>query len=385
MHIPASIIELLCIVGIVTLLGFIYNNILRSYEPILMSEGHQSLKRKVSIQLDVIIWIITIILSLYCGLRTTFNDTSTYMKNFAELNTSFSSVNTDISENPGFQILQIFIKRYISDNPQWLILICATITIYLNIQFIKEYSIHVGASVFLYMTSCVYMFAFAAIKQSLATALMMIAFTFAVEKKWVRFFMILAIAMSIHAFAFVFVVTPLFVKSAWGKWSYAVLFGSLGVGVLFNSFIGVFLSILGSIDDYYTADVLSGNGVSLFRVMVFFVPVGLSWLCRSYIKKQNDRMLNLCCNFSLIGFAFMFIAMFGNPVLFGRMGNYFLPFSLVTVCYMVFRCSKKQNRLIMIIIMGMGYLVYFYVYFKIYIDAGWNDFFAHAEFMSLFK
>ena len=96
-------------------------------------------------------------------------------------------------------------------------------------------------------------------------------------------------------------------------------------------------------------------------------------------------MLNLCCNFSLIGFAFMFVAMFGNPVLFGRMGNYFLPFSLVTVCYMVFRCTKKNNRYVMVLIMGGAYLVYFYTYFKIYIDAGWNDFFNHAEFMELFK
>lgn len=385
MLIPQSILELLCLIAIVTMLGFIYNNILRSNEAILMSEGHHSLKRKISIQLDVIIWIITIILSLYCGLRTSFNDTAVYMKNFSELDVSLHSVNPDISENPGFVLLQIFVKRFISDNPQWLIFACATITVYLNIQFIKEYSINVGASVFLYMTSCVYMFAFAAVKQTLATALMMIAFTFAVEKKWLRFYMILIIAMSIHAFSFVFVVTPLFVKSAWGKWSYAVLFGSMAAGVAFNSLIGVFLKILGSVDDYYTADVLSGSGVSLFRVMVFFVPVGLSWLCRSYVKKQNDRMLNLCCNFSLIGFAFMFVAMFGNPVLFGRMGNYFLPFSLVTVCYMVFRCTKKTNRYVMVLIMGIAYLLYFYTYFKIYIDAGWNDFFNHANISELFK
>ncbi|MBE7064492.1 MAG: EpsG family protein [Ruminococcaceae bacterium] len=385
MFIPRSIIELFCLVGIVTMLGFIYNNILRSYEPILMSEGHDALKRKVSIQLDLIIYAITIILSLYCGLRTSFNDTWIYMSNFINLDTSLSSVDLSISENPGFTLLQIFIKRFISDNPQWLILICATITIYLNIQFIKEYSINVGASVFLYMTSCVYMFGFAAVKQTLATALMMIAFTFAVEKKWIRFYMIFVVAVSIHAYAFVFVVTPFFVRSAWGKWSYTVLFGSVTIGVLFNSFIGVFLKILGAINDSYSADLLVGDGVSLYRVVVFFVPVGLSWLCRSYVKKQNDRMLNLCCNFSLIGFAFMFIALFGNPVLFGRMGNYFLPFSLVTVCYMVFRCTKKTNRYVMVLIMGAAYLVYFYTYFKIYIDAGWDDFFHHASIMDLFK
>ena len=367
------------------MLGFIYNNMLHSYEPILMSEGRSSLKRKLSFQLDLIIYIITIILSLYCGLRTSFNDTAVYMGNFAKLNMDLSSIDPHISANPGFVLLQIFVKKFISTNPQWLILICATITVYLNIQFIKEYSINVGASVFLYMTSCVYMFAFAAVKQTLATALMMIAFTFAVEKKWFRFYLIFIIAVSIHAFAFVFVVTPFFVRSAWGKWSYTVLFGSMIVGVAFNSFIGVFLKVLGTVDDYYTADVLSGAGVSLFRVMVFFVPVGLSWLCRSYVQKQNDRMLNLCCNFSLIGFAFMFVAMFGNPVLFGRMGNYFLPFSLVTVCYMVFRCTKKTNRYVMVLIMGAAYLVYFFTYFKIYIDAGWDDFFCHASIMDLFK
>jgi len=385
MFIPQSIIELLCLIGIVTMLGFIYNNILRSYEPILMSEGHKSLKRKVSFQLDLIIYVIVIILSLYCGLRTSFNDTATYMRNFTELNTSLSSVNFDISENPGFTLLQIFVKRFISDNPQWLILICATITVYLNMQFIKEYSVNVGASVFLFMTSGVYIFAFSGMKQALATALMTLAFTFAMEKKWVRFYIILIVATSIHAFTFVFVVTPLFVKSAWGKWSYAVLFGSIGAGVLFNSFIGVFLSVLGSIDDYYTEEVLSGEGSNLLRVLVFFVPVALSWICRSYIKRQNDRMLNLCCNFSIIGFAFMFISLFGNPILFGRMGNYFLPFSLVTVCYMVFRCTKKTNRLIVTIIMSLGYLVYFWYSFKNYIDAGWDDFFNHAELMSLFR
>ena len=113
MFIPQSVIELLVLIVIVTMLGFVYNSILRSNEPILMSEGHKSLKRKVSLQLDIIIYLITIILSLYCGLRTSFNDTAVYMKNFAELSTDLSSVSLDISENPGFVLLQIFVKKYI--------------------------------------------------------------------------------------------------------------------------------------------------------------------------------------------------------------------------------------------------------------------------------
>ena len=67
-------------------------------------------------KLDLFCIVIIIIMSLYCGLRTTYNDTGVYCVSFMMLDTDFTGINWSLGENPAFMIYQLAMKFLADDN-----------------------------------------------------------------------------------------------------------------------------------------------------------------------------------------------------------------------------------------------------------------------------
>ncbi len=377
-------IQLFTLLAAGAALGFIYTNQKRATDSLYLAEGHSKLKKHNTFELNLLCIAIVLLLGLYCGMRTSYNDTWAYTRAFRLMTTDFGAVNWGEVENPGFVFYQIAIKRIFNGNPQWFLLITALITVSCQVHFIRRYSLNFGAAIFWYITAGIYSFIFGAMKQALATALLVFAIDFVKSKKWFWYYVVWLIALSIHAYAFMFVITPLFVKKCWSKRTYMILIGMLGIGTFFGSFLKVLLSVLGEMNDFYTMETLSGTGVNIFRVAVFGVPVALSWYYRLQIQQEDDRVLNLCVNYGVISFAFMFISLFGNPILFGRVANYFQPFTIVSTTYCIFNCVSKRNRTLVTLAMLACYLFFYYMTFSVYVRAGHDDFFNHAPFTSLF-
>ena len=378
-----SMVQLFILLFAVTVLAFVSNRQRRPVEAMSPSCAKGSITKRTPLNFDVICFIIIVVLSLYCGLRTSYNDTSTYIRNFKDLSLDFTDIDWSISQNFGFRLYQMFIKKFISDNPQWLLIITSTVVVSIQTCFYKRYSVNFCCAMFLYITSGVYIFAFGALKQTLATAIIMWSFRFVEERKWGKFYLVMAIALTIHAYVFVLAVIPFFVNSVWDKKTYMVLIGAVLIGMFFGSFIEVLASFLGEIDEYYTADVLEGEGVNIFRVLVFAVPVIFSWICRKQINEEKNMVLTLCTNLTILSFVAMFISLFGNPILFGRIGNYFQPFFIVTMCYCLFKGVSPKKRTVILICMAVGYIAFFYMIFDVY--ACIDNFFGHTSFFSLFE
>ena len=82
-----------------------------------------------------------------------------------------------------------------------LIFICSAFTQLSFLWFIKRYSTNFLFGVFLYFTLGTFGVTMAAMKQVLAMAVLFLSFPYYEQKKWIRFYLLVFVAMLIHTYA----------------------------------------------------------------------------------------------------------------------------------------------------------------------------------------
>ena len=134
---------------------------------------------------------LVVMLVLFTGLRTSYNDTYNYIRgfeNFAPLAEFVEDPeNLNIFKNPLFYLM-ICVIKLISSNPQHLVFITSLYTQICFLTFFKKYSKHFTKSIFIFVTLGTFAFTMAAMKQVFAMATLTIAFRFLEKKKWGWYF-----------------------------------------------------------------------------------------------------------------------------------------------------------------------------------------------------
>lgn len=341
-------------------------------------------KKRISFILAVII------LCVYAGLRTRGNDTGTYRDTYNYLAAGLSAlkrVNWSIGANPGYIITAIVLKTLgLSTQDYLMVYSAATIGIYL--WFIRKYSSNLTLSVFLFITMGCYTFVFAALKQCIAIAIGLIGIDRCINKKMISFIIWIAIATLFHPYVFLFFAAPFLQFTVWSKWSYVLLGASIVVGLMLNSLTGAIVSLTDSMGETFQRNSFNGAGVSIFRVLVVSVPVGLSFITkRKYLPENYDdsdvsrtRLDNLFVNLTMINAAIMFIGLFGTANYFARLANYFLIFQAISYPIVFSKYSDKSRSLLLVLAVVL-YIVYF-VFETNYVQGAFS---ARYSFMGFFE
>lgn len=324
--------------------------------------------RQVKKQNIIMVFCVSILLSLFAGLRTKYNDTAIYMHNFVyKVPNDFSSLtwsNITLGENPGFYVYQVVIKMFISQDPQFLILISSLFTIGLFLAFYNKYSSKFSYSIFLYITSGLFVFSMAAMKQTMAMAIGLLAVHYFIKGKPGRFILLILLAATIHPYILLFLILPLFSKRVWSSKIVILLLVTIFIGLFFEQFINIVLNVTGNIGEGYTEEYFIGSGVSVLRLLVFSVTPVLSFVFRKKINEQDNKALNISVNGSIISFLFMIMASYGTANMFGRMANYFEPFIYIALPWILTKTIGRYKILIIITCM-VFYCGFFYYQYGI--------------------
>lgn len=315
---------------------------------------------------QLLVLISGIFASLLAGFRTSYNDTERYMYTYKYLiPESFDdftkTVDWSLGLNPGFFSFQYILKNYISDSPQTLLILSSLITFISIFLYVKKYSISTSYTIFLIISSGLFMLGMAAIKQMLAIAIGIWAIPYFIDKKYVKMFLILFLASLVHPFILLYLIVFFLSDDIWNKkiiFAFVIVFI---IGIIFKFFVVSILNVAENIGVTYDSSyILEAKGMNIFRVLVFSVVPILTYIFRNKIRRYNNKMLIISVNFSVITFLFSIIASYGGANMFGRLASYFEIFNYLTLTFLMYFIVSKKYRLILKLISIGTYILFFY-------------------------
>ena len=316
-------------------------------------------------QQDEVFWFLAVaFLVLFAGLRIRFNDTTTYLNVFAN-NSLTPKIDVFLKNNSfalntywGYGLVKSFFKTIGMDNHLILLSYTSFYTI-VYLWFIRKY----GNS---YLTICMFVFLadgylmlLAALKQSCATACALIAIDSLLNNKKLKYVVWMIVAISFHPYVFVlFIVLFIFGKKPWSIITWIM------VSIMF--FSGIYMErtaeFLEKYNDTYSAEILLDHSMNPIRFLVSFVPIIISFIYRNLLYKDTSKTENLFANLSIIRSLFYFWALFGNPIMFARVANYFDVFNAIFWGW----CLHKLSNTLETRQIGLFLLKGFYIGFLLF-------------------
>ncbi len=307
--------------------------------------------------------MLVILLGVFCGLRTWYNDTITYigiyesltptLKNFAEENTY------TFAQGIGFAYLNSIMKT-LGFSTQDYLMFYSMVTTVCYVSFVRKHTENFPLAVFLMFTTGFYTFAFAAIKQCMATAICLVGVEYLFKRKHLLFTLFVAIASLFHPYAIVYLLLLFmdFRPLTWKTYMFMALFIAIGLGL--NKIIGTIVDITAMMGANYDMSSFVGEGVNVFRVLVCFVPLMLAFIYGRGLFVDSIRTENILFNMAMLNALIMFVGLFGTANYFARLANYFLPAQVVIIPWLLKKISGKDKQILTVLcILGYtGYFVY---------------------------
>lgn len=277
--------------------------------------------------------LLVVILVLFAGLRTSYNDTYNYIQfyqsapNLSEFLADAENLNP--FKNPLFYLYQGFLKSC-GFEAQMLIFTSAVITQICLVNFIKRYSSNFVFSIFIYFTLGTFVFTLAAIKQVLGMAIVTLAFPYLEKKQWGRYYLWVLVAMLIHTYAIAFAVLPFFVVQPWRKFTFVFVLIMVVIMMNFESAITAFMEQANDLGKTLAEyEIFDDATINIFRLAVYAVTPLISFFFQKWIFQRPARMENILIHMSIISLAFMSMGTQSGANMFARMATYF---ELGTIC-----------------------------------------------------
>lgn len=321
---------------------------------------------------------------LFSAMRTKYNDTTAYTHAFTMTDISTISLKTLTEGYGGFTLLQQLIYKYISIDPQMLLLVISIIINVLFFSFIRKHCDYFSESVFLYFIGT-YLFSMAGMKQAIAMAISLVAIEKLINRKYIGFVFFILIAMLFHPYIVVLLVLPFISRRVWDRNVVFVLL--LGIIAALN--LDNVLEFAGLIGKDYDIEGFNNYTINPLRVVVEAIPIFVYALSLRKIRlNNNNEYVTLGLNMSLIRFVLIFLGLFWNPIYFARIGTYFSVLDMI-VMPMVLNKTELRNEKFGSVVKYAYYLV-MTVYFLLDITklgtiSITKDVFGHISFSELFK
>lgn len=293
-------------------------------------------------------------LILVSGLRSNIGDTYVY-KSIYET-TDFTWEYIQSQKDMGFGVFQKFLKL-ISNDPQILLLTTAAITNIIIIAVFYKYSRMFEISTYVYITGGMFLVSMNGMRQLLAAAIAFTATKYLIERKPIKFFIIIILASTIHISALVLLPMYFFVKyKAWSKGTYIVLAFAISIVLGYGMFSEMFFSAIKN-TQYGQYQNFNEGGANIIRVAVSAAPVLLAYFGREKLREifpESDFFVNM----SLIGIAIMLVST--QNWIFARIAIYFDLYQLVLVGWVIKLFVEKTQRFIYFAMISCYFVYYFY-------------------------
>ena len=343
------------------------------FTPIVIYLINSQLRKRVRITIDgsdkknneaALVFISFAVIVFFAGMRSRVGDTTAYVNGFKSL-PDISNYSLDINGKDWlFGYLSCLFKSIISTSYQpWLFFIALICGIAVG-RAIYKYSEYKCLSCYLFVASALFVYFINGMRQFIPMSILFCKIDWVLDKKYVRFIGLTALLAQIHATAWIFLLLiPLCRFKPWGFAILAVIIASCAFGMLIeDSFVEVFDTVFENTQYAGIGTRMEeiGNGMSFMRVLVSAVPVGMSLIFRKKIIAENNPLIDLCINGSIMCTAIYIVAMFTSGIHIGRLAAYFNMFNVILLPWLVMKMFDKKSRDLICALMIFLYGVYFY-------------------------
>lgn len=301
----------------------------------------------------LVVFVITMLV-LVSGLRNNIGDTFFYMHSYATNKLDWNEI--EFSGDFGFNLFQAFLQR-INGDPQILIFIVALITNTLIVLVLYKYSRMLELSLFVYITSNMYLTSMNGIRQYLAAAIIFAATKFILNGDWKKYILIVLFASTIHKTTLVLIPVYFMVRrKAWTMETFVLIVLAIVIVIGFNQFMGLLFSAIGDTQYGHYAN-FSEGGANIIRVAVFSAPLIIAYLGREKLRNLSPN-IDYIVNMSLLGCIFMIIST--QNWIFARFSIYFGLYELILISWIIKVFSDKEQRFIYYAILVCYFIFYYY-------------------------
>lgn len=338
-------------------------------------EGRQTGKRHFLLRRADVFMIATILwLTSFSFLRTSYNDTGNYIVSFMNAESVSEGIQNgtfvDWTGNP-FSMLYRSLVRDFTDNYHIYFFFPAVLSSFAVVKLIKRYSVSPAFGLLIFFSIGTYVMYIAALKQCLAMFFLLMALPYAIDKKYVRFYLLVLVAILFHTHAFMFAIVPLLFEKPWGKVSWILLGATLFAMATYDVTLGAFMNYAQSIGALVVEDeVFDGHQINILRLAVYWVPVLLALVFRGRLFHDSTRTENLFVNMSLVSAFILSIGLVEGANLYARMAGYFEVATAIALPWMIKKLFTKQSTQLVTVCAAVLYFGYFLYEFGISKDFG---------------
>ncbi len=299
-------------------------------------------------------------LCLFAGLRTEYNDTFAYINEFKTTTNNFSSLfSTEFSlvEVYLFKVWKYVIYNFISKDANVYLFICSLLFVCPAIKLIDKYSKNFTLSIVMFVFGGMYLFSLAGLKQTLATGVILIGLPHLFKKQYFKYYIYCILALGFHAYSMFFMIIPILGNQVFNKRTVLFCLAIIIVGVslsFFSSVISDLIEILGKDVDEETIET---GSVNILRALVYLVPFILTILGRKNLEQTSEPEKWLV-KIGILSTAFMVLALFGNPILFGRIPQYFLIGTVITMPLILENVFEEKYKVAVTFVAIVCYVAY---------------------------
>lgn len=292
-------------------------------------------------------------LVLVAGLQKNIGDTPFYMLSYTTTDPNLKNINFE--GDFGFNIYQKLLHN-ISSDPQLLMFATALITNVLIVATLSKYSRMIELSLYVYITSGMFIVSMNGIRQYMTAAIAFAATKYILDGSWVKYILVILFASTFHKTALILIPIYFIVRrEAWTKVTYTLLFGAVVIAMGFNQFSEALFTVIED-TQYGHYKNFSEGGANIIRVAVYCAPLIVAYYGREKLRQlwpKSDYIVNL----SLLGALFMIIST--QNWIFARFSIYFGFYSLILISWFLFLFRERDKKLVYYGLL-VSYLLYCY-------------------------
>lgn len=300
------------------------------------------------------------------------SDTQLYLQVYEKLPVSWSAISEQLKNSEsgqGFLLLEWFIKKLFNGSVSAFRIILMLLHSIPILYIYRRYSDDFILSLFIFLaTGCHLAWMMNGMRQFLAVSIIMAATPLMLKKQYIPLIIVILFATTIHTSAIIMLPIVFIVQGKpWNEKTILFIVLSIVMMYLFSKYTGLLDSLL--VDTEYAgamanATEIGDDGTNPIRVLVSSVPMILAFIGREQIGKENDGMVNLCINMSIVTVGIYLVSMVTSGIMIGRLPIYTALYSYMLLPHLVKTIfTKRSAKLVTVMMIILYFAYYLYAYF----------------------